>query len=318
MTLNTKYLAGLLGFLFTLFIALTLSAQEKDAYVWPVKLQKDYSKTYPVGSETIALMNRYGSMKIEAWDKNEVLVEAHITVGANTNEYANRMLELISVSDEKKDNRIEFFTKVENNWTDNNGAREIRIDYMVHLPASAKLYAENHYGPLTIGDHKGEAELVCKYGTLTAGKLANCRSVAVEYGKAKIESLTDSRIWFRYSRVDIDKLSGRIVGGFDYCSSVDMPIDNALKELELRNNYTSLYLLAPKDFSADYDISTNNARVTGKNDLVIREETGANAKSTTFNGNQTFNSNHKYSGSLGKGGGTTINIKSNYGNIRML
>jgi hypothetical protein len=45
------------------------------------------------------------------------------------------------------------------------------IDFTVHLPANAKLVAENDYGPLTIGDYKGEAELYCRYGTLTAGKL---------------------------------------------------------------------------------------------------------------------------------------------------
>jgi hypothetical protein len=47
MTIDTRYLSRILLGLFTLFIALALSAQEKGVYVWPVKLQKDYSKSYP-------------------------------------------------------------------------------------------------------------------------------------------------------------------------------------------------------------------------------------------------------------------------------
>jgi hypothetical protein len=314
MTIDTRYLSRILLGLFTLFIALTLSAQEKGTYVWPVKLQKDYSKSYPVGTETIALMNRYGEMKIETWDRNEVKVDVHISVGAHSNEYANQILEQLSINDEKKNDRIEYVTKV-GNWSDNgNGGHELRIDFTVHLPANAKLVAENDYGPLTIGDYKGEAELYCRYGTLTAGKLSNSKSITVEYGRAKIESVSDSKLFFRYTRVDIEKLSGKITGGFEYCNSVDMPVDNTLKELELKTHYTNLYLLFPKDFSGDYDILTNNARVTAKNDWIIKEELSNPNNGRTNN----FSANHKYAGSLGKGGGTMINIKSNYGNIRVI
>jgi hypothetical protein len=290
-------------------------AQGGDNYVWPVKLEKEYTKTYPIGSETVALMNRFGKMTIETWDKNEVKVDAHISVGAQNNEYAKKVLDRVTITDEKKTDRIEFKTKLDdwnNSSDDNSGGHEMRINYVVHIPANGKLFAENDFGPLTIGDYKGEAELFCKYGTLTAGKLSNSKSVTVEFGKAIIESISDSKLLFRYSKVDISKLSGNIQGQFEFCNSVDMPVDNSLKQLDLKNNYTSLYLVLPKDFSADYDITTNNARVTAKTDFVIKEETANNVRVNTFN------PNHRYTGSLGKGGGTQINIKSNFGNVRVM
>lgn len=191
----------------------------------------------------------------------------------------------------------------------------MQIDYTVHVPANAKLYAENNYGSLTIGDYKGESELVCKYGTLTTGKLSNSKSVTVESGRAIIESISDCKLLFRNARVDIGKVAGKITGQFDNCNSVDIPVDNALKQLELKNTYTNLYLMIPADFSADYDITTNNARVTGKNNLVIKEEMSNTAINSRTN---NFSPNHKYAGSLGKGGGTQINIKSNFGNIRVM
>ncbi|MES2371270.1 MAG: hypothetical protein V4557_01740 [Bacteroidota bacterium] len=299
-----------------LFSGIAAMGQEGNTHTWAVKLQKDYNKSYPVTNETLVLLSRYGKMNIETWDKNEIKVEAHISIGAQSNEYATQVLNRVNVNDEKKDDKIIFTTQI-GSWSDNssNGGHEMRIDYTVHVPANAKLYAENNYGPLTIGDYNGESELVCRSGTLTAGKLSNCKSVTVEYGRVVIESISDSKLLFRSSRVDIAKIAGKITGQFDYCTSVDMPVDNALKQLELNNTNTNLYLMAPADFSADYDITTSNARVTGKNNFVIKEEMSPTAANSRTN---NFSSNHKYAGSLGKGGGAQINIKSNSGNIRVM
>ncbi len=309
--------------LFPIFclLALFFSAPvlSQDNHVWPVKVQKEYTKTYPVGSETVAVMNRHGKMVIEIWDKNEVKVDVQVSVGAQSNESAKKLLDRINIKDEKKTDAIEFktdFGDKDVNWSDDNtGGHEMRIDWIVHVPANAKLYAENNFGPLTIGDYKGEAELVCKYGTLTAGKLSNSKSIRVEFGKAVIESVTDAKLNFRYSRIDISKLSGTITGELQFCNSIDLPVDNSLKKLELKNNYSSLYLLTAKDFSADYDITTNNARVSGKNDIVIKEEIKEPANGVRY---ATYTPNHHYVGSLGKGGGVQILIKSSFGNIRFL
>ena len=292
-------------------------ALAQDKYVWPVKLQKDYSKSYPVGSNAISLQNRFGQLTIETWDKQEVKVEAHISVGAQTNEYATQVIDRIGVFDEVKEGTISFFTKVGDNTDNNNrngynGGHEMKIDYIVHMPTTAKLYAENSFGPITIGDFSGECELVDKYGTLTAGKLSNCKLVAVEFGKAIIESVHNSQLSFKYSRIDIAKMTGSIKGQFEFCNSVDLAIDNNIQLLELKNNYTSLYLVTPKDFSADYEIATNNARVTSKYLPFSEEKTNA-----LYTGNN-YTSNRRYSGSLGKGGSTKINIRSSYGNIRFM
>lgn len=298
-----------------------INVYAQDTRTWPVNLQKEYTKSYPVGSENIVLLNRYGKMQIETWDKQEVRVEAHISMSGQNKEYVTKMLDAIEVKDKLKDGSIVYETElaiVNNSSDDNNNGHEFHIDWTVHVPANAKLHAENHFGPMTIGDYKGESELVCKYGTFTAGKLSNCRELRVEFGKASIAALSDSKILFRYARgLDIGKLTGKIEGEMHFCNSVDLPIDNNLKQLTLKNNYTSLYLMVPKDFSADYDISTSNARLTAKNDIVIKEEqeqvdNNANIRRVSFN------PNHHYKGSLGKGGNSKIDIRSNFGNIRVI
>jgi hypothetical protein len=185
----------------------------------------------------------------------------------------------------------------------------------VHIPVKVKLHAENSFGPMTIGDFAGECELVDKYGTLTVGKLRNCKSVSVEFGNVNIERISDSKLLFRFSKIDIGKIIGNIQAQFDYCNSIDLPIDDSLKKFELKNNYTSVYLGLPKDFTADYDIVANNARVTSK--YGVLKEAGGN-KSVSYNTTNSFSANHRYSGSIGKGGGTRVTIKSNFGNLRLM
>ena len=43
--------------------------QDTTSHICPVKLQKDYSKTYLLGSETVHLQNRFGKLVIETWYK---------------------------------------------------------------------------------------------------------------------------------------------------------------------------------------------------------------------------------------------------------
>ena len=287
-------------------------------HVWPVKVQKTYSKSYALGGETVALVNRYGQMKIETWNKPEVMVEAIISVSSETNGFANNLLERISVLDEKKDGRIQFKTDLQDNnnaWNNDSGGHEMKIDWTVHLPATAKLEAQNSFGALTIGDYSGEATLWCRYGTITAGNLTNCKSLTSEFGKANLAGISNSKLLFRYSRVDIAKLSGNVAAEFKFCSSVDLPVDNSLKSLQLTSSYTGLYLLVPKDFAADYDITTSNARLSSKNGLEFKETDGGQQNNIR---QVSFRSTHHYKGTMGRSGVTVLTINSNFGNIRVL
>ena len=290
--------------------------QDKPTHIWPVKLQKNYIKSFPLSSETVHLQNRFGQLVIDTWSKDEISVEAHITVSAESNDYAKQVLDNIQVLDTKQKDSISFITHLDN-WdkptNEYSGGHEIHIDYLVHLPVKAKLFAENSFGPMTIGNYSGECELLEKYGTLTAGKLENCASLSVSFGKLVVESVHNSKLELSYSQIDIGKLSGAIQAKFAFCNSIDMPIDNSVTRFDLQNAYTSLYFVLPKDFTGDYEINTYNARLSS-NILPIKEEDNLTA---SFKSN-AFNINHHYRGNFGKPGGSQIHISSRFGNIRFL
>ena len=290
--------------------------QDKPTHIWPVKLQKDYIKSFPLSSETIHLQNRFGQLVIDTWSKDEISVEAHITVSAESNDYAKQVLDNIQVLDTKQKDSISFITHLDN-WekptNEYSGGHEIHIDYLVHLPSKAKLFAENSFGAMTIGNYSGDCELLERYGTLTAGKLENCTLLSVSFGKLVVESVRNSKLELRHSQIDIGKLSGAIQAKFEFCNSIDMPIDNSVTRFDLQNAYTSLYFVVPKDFTCDYDINTYNARLSSKV-LLIKEEDNSTA---SFKSN-AFNINHHYTGNFGKPGGSQIHISSRFGNIRFL
>lgn len=295
-----------------LITILTLTGFSQDNYKWAVTRQKDFSKTYPVGSETISLKNHFGKMEIKTWDKNEVKVDAKILVSTQEEAFANTLLDAIQVLDEKTADEISFKTQIgdeKKGWSTNQ-SHKMTIDYIVYLPAKAKLKATNSFGPMEIGDYSGEAELHSSHGSLTAGHLSNLKSLKVNFGKLKITKLGKTEANFSHSRIDIDELNGDLKADVTFCNSIDLAVSSSVKNIDIKTSHTSLYLLLPKGISADYNIETAHATASGKGDIKLVEEKPADTRRVSFN--------HHYTGKIGNGGETNINIKSNFGSVRLL
>lgn len=294
------------------FIVCSLFAQEKSGINWAVKLNKSFNKTVSIGSQQVVLNNKFGSMDIETWDKKEVKVEAIINVAAQNNETAQEMLDRISIDELNTDEKVGFRTlwkENQQNWNDGK-SYEIKVNYKIWLPNGTKLIAENSFGPLTIGDYAGQAELISKYGNLTAGKLSNGVMVRVEFGRSDIKSLTDGELILKYSKTNINRLSGDINAVFDFSSGLDLPLGNDLKRFTVKANYSTLYFLTEPGFNADYDFVFNNGSASGKGNIKLTE--------TTEQRTVGYSPTKKYKGTIGKGGNTRMTVKSNFGSLRIL
>ncbi|MEN9599588.1 MAG: hypothetical protein RL596_1907 [Bacteroidota bacterium] len=312
MPISSTSLLRLAAATLLLLIAFSAFAQEKAAMNWPVKLDKSFSKSAPISSQQVVLNNKFGAMQIETWDKKEVKIEAVINVASRDNETAQEMLDRISIDELSSNEKIGFRTlwkENQQNW--NNGkSYEIKVNYKVWLPNGTKLIAENSFGPLTIGDYAGQAELISKYGNLTAGKLSKGVMVRIEFGKSDIVSLSDGELVLKYSKTNINSLSGDINAVFEFSSGLDLPLSNSLKKFTVKANYSSLYFLTETGFNADYDLVFNNGSASGKGSIKLTE--------TTEQRSIGYSPTKKYKGSIGKGGDTQITLKSNFGSLRIL
>src|SRR4030095_5680131 len=164
---------------------------------------------------------------------NEIKVDVTITAKASTDEIAQRILDNISIEDGKTSGVVYFKTHFKNqkdNWErgDKKEYKEqgMQIDYAVYMPGGNPLEASNQFGSMIVPDFRGPVELESKFGSLTAGKLSNVKEVAVEFGKADIESINNGRLTIKFSSADIKRLSGDVDTRVEFCDKIKLVIDN--------------------------------------------------------------------------------------------
>ena len=296
--------------LFSLLLSSTVSASNDPK----VEKKKTYNKSYTVsGSDKISFDNRFGKLKINTWDKNEVKVEVIITAKANSEERAQIILDHITIQDSKNGSGVSFKTKLDDekrNWSkgdkDKYSNEGFDIDYDVYLPGRNTLDAHNEFGETEIPDYPGEITIETKFGSLTTGKLSNPKKVTVEFGTANIESISNGDLTIKFSRAIINKLDGNVKASFEHCSGVKLNIDNNIKDLNVRNNFTTLYLDLNKNLSANFDIYSNFGEVSNRSSFDISKEDRGDERGPKFDS--------RYSGKAG-GGNSPMRIRSEFGHV---
>ncbi|MDE3252045.1 MAG: hypothetical protein KGO92_04515 [Bacteroidota bacterium] len=281
-----------------------------------VAKSKTYSKSYALSnSDKVLLDNSFGEMKINTWSKNEVKVDVSITVKAGTEENAQRILDIVNIEDGKNNGEVFFKTHLNNkkdDWKENNKEKNqhtsFNINYTVYLPTATTLEATNQFGAMVIGDYEGPVTLNSKFGSLTAGKLGNAKKVKVEFGKATIESMHNGDLSIHFSRAQVNQLSGDIDADFQQSNGVKINLENQLTKLDIKNNFSKVYLVADKNLSASFDIKTSFGSFNNKTSFNIPKLEDSEKK--------YFNKNQSYSGKAGNGQ-IPVNIKSNFGSITL-
>ncbi len=282
------------------------------------KKTKSYTKSYNVSSsDKISLSNQFGEMKLTTWDKNEVKVDVTITGKSDDEARAQEILDRISILDSKEGSNVSFKTKFaddkdkrdrdkkENKEEHHNEGME--INYMVYLPAGNPLNANNQFGKMIVPDYRGEAEIESKFGSLTAGKISNAKEVTVEFGSGTIEQINGGKLNIKFSEGTVNKLSGDVKTDLSF-SQVKLVIDNDIKNLDLQNSYSTVYLDVSKNLSATYDIKTSHGDFSNKTSFAIKEEGKDDSRRYGPRFNQT------YSGTSGSGS-AKVKINSSFGEI---
>lgn len=290
------------------------AGDHKNAKEPKFKKTKSYTKSYTVsGSDKISLDNQFGEMKLTTWDKNEVKVDVSITGKSDIEDRAQKILDRISIEDSKQGNNVSFKTKFNDDksvWNKDNKDQHnnegMEINYTVYLPAVNPLDVRNQFGKMIIPDYRGEADIACKFGSLVAGKISKASEVDVEFGDADIAQISGGKLTIKFSEGTVGKLTGDVKTNFEF-SDVKLNLDNDVKNLELNNSYSTVYLDVDKNISAAYDIRTSHGEFSNKTSFAINED----AKEDSHYGPR-FNRNYK--GSSGSGS-AKLKVNSSFGEI---
>jgi hypothetical protein len=272
--------------------------------------KKSVNKSYNVSaSDKLNIQNSFGSVEVHVWDRNEIKVDVNIEVSANSEALAQKMLDRISIADDKSGKGISFETKMKdiNNTKDEKSTME--INYSISMPAGNPLKVDNSFGSTTVPDFRGEVDLTSKFGSLTTGNLASIKGIHVEFGKANLTNITSAPVTIKFSKAVISKLSGDIKMNLEFCNSVRLNLDNNLSSLDLKTSYSTVNLKPLGSLPASYNISTSFGSFKNTSDVKFssdEDKDDDNKYSPKFD--------HQYSGRSGSGN-VPVKVKSSFGKI---
>jgi hypothetical protein len=169
---------------------------------------KSFSKSFPADqSDKVSLSNQYGSILIKTWDRKEVKVDIQIQAYSNNEEDTQKLLDEVSIEAAKAGDLISFNTRISdrnNNWGSGsrNGRkwrREVKVNYVVYMPAANALNVSQQYGNVTMGDFSGPLSAKVQYGNFKAGNLSNSNNyLSVQYGNTEVLQINRATIKHQY------------------------------------------------------------------------------------------------------------------------
>ncbi len=297
-----------------IFLQANLYAQENDndnqndsRKKYEFVKKKSVNKSYNVSSsDKLNIKNSFGSVKVNTWSRNEIKVDVEIEVTANTEALAQKMIDRISVTDEKEGREISFETKMKDINNSKGDKSSMEINYTISMPDNNALKIHNDFGATTVPDFKGEVDLTSKFGSLTTGNLANIRSINVEFGKANLANITGAPVVIKFSKVNIARMSGAVKLNLEFCNSVRLAIDNSLNSLDLKSSYSTVNLKPVGDVSVSYSISTSFGSFKNTSNVKFSSDEDEDGRGPKFD--------YEYNGKSGSGA-IPVKVKSSFGKV---
>ncbi|MFO7922414.1 MAG: DUF4097 family beta strand repeat-containing protein [Bacteroidales bacterium] len=205
--------------LFLAVIHITMNAAGQEA-------EKTMEKLFPLtGKASLEIENRYGSIDIRNWDKDEISIEVQVKVTASKQETADRQLSYIEVNFSQQENAVSAVTEIDqrisrqrSGWfSSGDNGQNISIDYTVYAPRETDLNITHRYGDIFINEATGHTFIDLRYGNLLANSIIrnNTRPLSeinLAYStKATITEAEWLQVNMRYSDLVVNRCQALVV-----------------------------------------------------------------------------------------------------------
>jgi len=201
---------GILLILFSIYGTLLIAQTVKENR----RLIRTYKLTPAM---LVEVNNKYGSIEIEYWDVDSVRFVINFEMKAKSQEKLKKLEKLINFNFAGSDEYIRATTNVGtgggdiksefDNLTNAIGTigSEVVIDYVVYVPVSNRLKLKNSFGNIFMGNVKTNLDIELSHGDLRIGEVINYSSINLKFGKAIIQSLSESKIDCQFANLNIEK-----------------------------------------------------------------------------------------------------------------
>jgi len=180
-----------------------LTNQDEDGQADGEKT-KFYSKSYNIDkNDKVSLSNKFGSINVITWNKNEVKIDAEIKAFANTAAEAQKLIDGVEATSNKESDLISYKTNTINtkgSWgKGSRNGKNININVTIYMPAGIALTAVQQYGNIKMNDFSGPTSITVQYGNFTANSLkSNNNYIKIQYGKCDIKEASQAKINHQY------------------------------------------------------------------------------------------------------------------------
>jgi hypothetical protein len=180
-----------------------LTNQDEDGQADGEKA-KFYSKSFNIDkNDKVSLINKFGSITIVTWNKNEVKIDAEIKAYASTAAEAQKLIDGVEATSNKESDLISYKTNTINtkgSWgKGSRNGKNININVTIYMPAGIALTAIQQYGNIKMNDFSGPTSITVQYGNFTANSLkSNNNYVKIQYGKCDIKEASQAKINHQY------------------------------------------------------------------------------------------------------------------------
>lgn len=189
----------------------SMSTPVKDIHIITnKKYSKSIEKVFPINAKgEVVIINKYGNLEMNTWNKNEVQIKVEIVVNATSESVAEDVFKTISLEFEGNRSVVKAETVIETkndywwNWGKNLKS-DFEINYEVYVPSTCSVNFDNKYGNISMMDLANNAVITLKYGDLTMGDLDGDLTLDLGYGNAFIGAVEDVQAEVKYSKVRCD------------------------------------------------------------------------------------------------------------------
>jgi hypothetical protein len=243
----------------------------------PVR-SKTFTKSFAVNqSDKVSVINQYGTIQIKTWDRKEVKVDVDIKAYSNSDTESQALLNQVSIDADKEGDQVILTTRMGKgtggNWGSGNRngkkwRREVKINYVVYMPATLALTMAQSYGNISVPELSGAVSVRLQYGDFSAISLNSTNNyINVQYGKTSIQTLNKGVIKQQYG----PGLTIGIAGTLDLDAQYAAVNINTIKgSAIIKQQYGSglvLGIVENLDIKAQYaDVTVNTVRGNAKID----------------------------------------------------
>ena len=299
---------------------------------------KAYSKSYPMdGNDKLTIDNRFGNVTVKTWNKAEVKVDIEIKSYADDDATAQKMIDAISISDNKSGDVVSFKTNfgsgssnsVWDLFNNRNNHHKAEVNYTVYMPSKNGLAISNHYGSIDLPDFDGKVSIESSYGSFSGKSLMHPdNEIKVRYGSASIEGMSSGDVSISYGSLDlgsIEKLNGEFryspakIGKIKTSANIDAhyaggieinSLDKNFSSFSYSSNYSNIKIGVDNSTNANFDVTVRYGSFD-YNDVPVEI-----TEKTPSDDSKGWKPTKNFKGRIGKGGGGTINISTSYGGVK--